>query len=183
MNIARNAKTVEYTVSPIDCTGIYRLVVTIDNHPPITIQSSDFLFLARLGRVINYNQMPYNKAQKLCNTVSNGNIPMGSLPFCYLYPGLAYRVVLAYRSDSGVVCAHYLTPQEAYNSPLIQSEIAEAYEKNGYKYDYNQFLLAMERGKPYTILRCTIVYGRITNRGHLSRFPTQNIMEVDSHVF
>lgn len=179
----RIASTINYTVTPTDNTGIYRLVVAIDSHPPITLQSTDFLFLARLGKIINYNLMPYHKASKLCDQISNGKIPMGSLSNYYLYPGLAYRVVLSYRSDSGVVCAHFTTPQEAYSSPLIQKEITEAYEKYAYKYDYNQFLLAMERGKPYTILHCTIVHGRITQRGHLSRFPTQNIMEVDSHVF
>lgn len=182
MNAVRYAKTVEYTVAPIDSTGIYRLSVTIDSHPPITIQSLDILLLARLGRLITYNKMLHHKASELCDQISNGKIPMGSLPNYYLYPGLAYRVVISYRSDNGVVCAHYTTPQEAFNSTHSQKEIIEAYEKYGYKYDYNQFLSAMERGKPYTILHCTIVYGRITHRGDLSRCPTQSIMEV-SHVF
>lgn len=173
MNTAKFAKTVTYTVSPADGTGFYRLSITVDNNAPITLQSVDILLLAGLGRIIAYNKMPYHKASKLCEMVIQGEIPMGVLPIEYLYPGPAYRVILSYGACNGLICAHYFTPEEAYNSTLIQQEIAEACEKFTCKYEYDKYLSAVVQGKAYTIGHYTILHGRITRVGNLRGYAVR----------
>lgn len=171
MNPPRIARKADYTVTPIQTTGTFQLTVTIDRNPPITLQNTDFLLLARLGSIITYNLMLYPKALQLCQSVQQGKIPQGHLPNTILYPRLAYRVMFGYRNHKGTVCNHYATAGEAYNSPIIQKEIAEAASAYGQHHDYAKCIATVEQGLPYTILHYTLMHSRIATSGNIRGYP------------
>ncbi len=171
MTSTKISNHIDYTVTPTDSDALYQLTVTIDRKPPIILQSNNSLLLARLGRVITYNHMPYDKTLRLVNIVASGQIPQGHIPNTYLYPLLAYRVVIGSVIMHGAVCSHYATAEDAFNDPLIQQDLAEAANKYGYHYDFSTYLDTVNKGLPFRLLHYTILHSRISNAGAIHGYP------------
>ena len=127
--------------------------------------AADKQVLERMQSIIQSNKLPYNKAKRLAKDYKQNKIPAGYIGHQYLFPGIGYRIILAYSNGDGFIHTYYDNPKDAWRDTRIQERIAVA----GVQYaDYDAYCLTVESGRPWTLMGMTILHCKISKRGNIS---------------